>query len=225
MDEAAIGELLAKQTITEILHKYCRAMDRMDNDLGRSVFHPDAAADYGSMYRGTGYGFIEFVYGAHAGMLVHHHQLGNILIKVAGERAYSESYVTVTFRLRDAQGKLLGMASYGRYIDRWEKRDGCWAISDRRYLHSMDETRPIADDQYPPLWNARQSRPQLPDLGRLRFTSFRIWPYRRFGRSGSPAHRSPTARCGLDRRPTCRSRDSRGPAHPPPPRPEQAHQA
>ena len=149
MDQAAIGELLAKQIITEILHKYCRAMDRMDNELGRSVFHPDATADYGGMYRGTGYGFIEFVYGAHSGMLVHHHQLGNVLIKVEGDRATSESYVSVTFRRRDEHGALLAMESYGRYIDRWEKRDGRWAISDRHYLHSMDESRPVSESQFP----------------------------------------------------------------------------
>ena len=39
MDETALAELLDKQAITEALHRYCRAMDRMDNDLGRSVFH------------------------------------------------------------------------------------------------------------------------------------------------------------------------------------------
>ena len=27
-------------------------------ELGRSVFHEDAVADYGAMYQGTGYGFM-----------------------------------------------------------------------------------------------------------------------------------------------------------------------
>ena len=149
MDEAAVAELLAKQAITEALHKYCRAMDRMDNDLGKSVFHADAPADYGWMYQGTGHGFIEFVYGAHAGMLLHQHQLGNILIAVEGERAASESYVTVTFRRKDEAGVVVGMRSCGRYIDRWEKRGGRWAISQRLYLHLFDETHPVAESQFP----------------------------------------------------------------------------
>jgi hypothetical protein len=121
----------------------------MDNELGRSVFHPDAVADYGGMYRGSGHGFIEFVYQAHAGMLVHNHQLGNILIKIDGERATSESYVSGTFRRRDERGALLTMESYGRYIDCREKRNGRWAINDRHYLHSMDETRPVSESQFP----------------------------------------------------------------------------
>jgi hypothetical protein len=149
MDEAALTELLAKQAITEALYKYCRAMDRMDNELGKSVFHADAVADYGTMFKGTGHGFIEFVYEAHAGMLLHQHQLGNILITVEGDRAYSESYVTVTFRRTDEASGLIGMYSWGRYIDRWEKRDGRWAISHRHYLHLTDESRPVDDSQFP----------------------------------------------------------------------------
>jgi len=149
MDEAALTELLAKQAIAEALYKYCRAMDRMDNELGKSVFHADAVADYGTMYKGTGHGFIEFVYEAHAGMLLHQHQLGNILITVEGDRAYSESYVMVTFRRTDEANGLVGMYSWGRYIDRWEKRDGRWAISHRHYLHLADESRPVDDSQFP----------------------------------------------------------------------------
>jgi len=101
------------------------------------------------MYQGTGHGFIEFVHGAHAGMLLHQHQLGNILIAIEGERAASESYVMVTFRTRDAAGQLVGMVGCGRYIDRWEKRAGRWAISHRHYLHLLDEARPVAEGQFP----------------------------------------------------------------------------
>ena len=148
MDNAALTDLLAKQEITEAIHKYCRAMDRMDNELGRSIFHPDAVADYGEMFQGTGHEFIDFVYDAHAGMLVHQHQIGNILIRVEGDRAVSESYVTATFQSQTEGGPLLKRRSYGRYIAHWEKRDGHWAISRRAYLHAMDETQPIQSSEY-----------------------------------------------------------------------------
>jgi hypothetical protein len=159
VDEAALTELLAKQAITEALYKYCRAMDRMDNDLGKSVFHADAPADYGGMYQGTGHGFIEFVYGAHAGMLLHQHQLGNILITVKGDRAASESYVTVSFRRKDETGAVVGMRSCGRYLDQWEKRGGRWAISKRLYLHLFDETYPVAESQFPSTGTRDRSDP------------------------------------------------------------------
>ena len=36
-------------------------MDRINDALGRSVFHADAVADYGAMFPGTGHGFIELL--------------------------------------------------------------------------------------------------------------------------------------------------------------------
>ena len=143
MNEKMLNELRDKQDITEVLHAYCRAMDRIDDDLGRSVFHADAPADYGAMYKGTGHGFIDFVHGAHTGMLASVHQLSNVSIKIDGERAGSESYVTATLRMNAGDGALLQIRSLGRYIDRWEKHDGRWAISHRTYVHAMDETYPV----------------------------------------------------------------------------------
>lgn len=148
MNGDALEQLLAKQEISERLHDYVRAMDRIDDELGRSVFHPDAPADYGPMFQGTGHGFIDFVHAAHATMLVHTHQLGSIAIRVDGERAASEAYVTVTLRRRAPDGTLLDTRSFGRYLDRWEKRSGRWAIAARRYLHEMDDCRPVEGNAY-----------------------------------------------------------------------------
>jgi len=145
MNDDALQQLLAKQEITERLHDYVRAMDRIDDELGRSVFHPDAPADYGTMYQGTGHGFIDFVHLAHEAMLVHTHQLGSVSIRVDGEHAVSEAYVTVTLRRRAPDGALLDTRSLGRYLDRWEKRGGRWAISARSYVHEMDDCIPVRE--------------------------------------------------------------------------------
>ncbi|MGI5330502.1 nuclear transport factor 2 family protein [Actinomadura nitritigenes] len=137
-----VQELLDKQAITEQLVTYCRAADRVDLDLLRSVFHPDAAADYGAMYSGTGYGFADFIGEVHPPMEAHSHHIGNILVRVDGDRAASESYVLVRARTRDGD-TLTDLVCHGRYLDRWERRDGTWRISDRRYLHTLDETRTV----------------------------------------------------------------------------------
>ena len=42
-----VEELIARQEITDVLHRYCRAVDRRDPDLLRSVYHPDATDDHG----------------------------------------------------------------------------------------------------------------------------------------------------------------------------------
>jgi hypothetical protein len=138
-----IQGLLDKQAITEQLFNYGRSMDRLDAALGKAVFHPEADADYGAqMYQGTGYGFIDMCMQAHPHFLSHSHQFSNILIAVEGDTARSETYADVTLRRRDEHGVLQDTRNLGRYIDRWEKRDGTWRIIARRYLHDFDQSGP-----------------------------------------------------------------------------------
>lgn len=165
MDERVFGDLLAKQEITEVLHDYCRAMDRIDDELGRSVFHPDAVADYGPMFQGTGYGFIDFVHVAHSSMQVQMHRITNVSIRVDGSRAGSEAYVKVTARTKTQDGKRIDLHSRGRYIDQWEKRNGRWAISHRRYLHEMDESRPVEGAFFPTAGRRDRTDPSYAALG------------------------------------------------------------
>jgi len=145
---ADLQVLLDKQAIMEQIYNYGRSMDRLDVELGKAVFHPEAPADYGEMYRGTGYGFVEFALKSHLNFLVHSHQFSNILIQVDGNTARSETYGDVNLRYRDDKGVVHDMRNLGRYVDVWEKRDGTWRILDRKYIHDMDHTRP-ATTQYP----------------------------------------------------------------------------
>ena len=46
-----LEELVAKQEISELLHRYCRGIDRFDRDLVRSCYHDDADDDHG-IFRG-----------------------------------------------------------------------------------------------------------------------------------------------------------------------------
>lgn len=139
--EPAVGDLLSKQAITEVLYTYCRALDRMDRELALSVWHEDGTADYGAMYQGTGPGFIDWVWRAHAGFERHSHQVTNILIRPNGQKATSESYVTVA--LRAAQSEMVGR---GRYLDRWSFREGRWAIDHRRYVHDLEIVHDLPPD-------------------------------------------------------------------------------
>ena len=45
--ERQIAELIEKEAIREQIYTYCRALDRIDNELGYSVFAEDAKVDYG----------------------------------------------------------------------------------------------------------------------------------------------------------------------------------
>jgi hypothetical protein len=144
-----LQELVDKQDITEVIYRYARSMDRLDAELGYSVFWPEATADYHEqMYQGTGKGFVDMCMAAHPGFLSHSHQFSNILITVDGDTATSETYGDVTLRRADADGRLIDTRNLGRYVDRWERRDGEWRIIERTYVHDFDaSTQPGSDFQ------------------------------------------------------------------------------
>jgi hypothetical protein len=139
-----IEELLAKQAITEVLYRYCRGLDRMDYDLSYSVWHEGGTAHYSGLFEGTGHGFVDWVMQLHSGMEGHSHQVTNVLIEFSpdGARAASEAYVTVRLRTRNEQGDAVDILGSGRYLDRWSKRDGRWAIDHRRYVGDLSGSLP-----------------------------------------------------------------------------------
>ena len=119
MSSRALQELIDKQAITERLYEYCRSMDRLDEELGKGCFHPDAEADYGeTVFQGTGHGFVEMCMKAHPIFHAHSHQIANILIWLDGpEKARSEAYVDATLRKIDGEGQATDIRNLGRYID------------------------------------------------------------------------------------------------------------
>jgi hypothetical protein len=146
-DDDRLQVLLDKQAIMETIYRYGRSMDRLDRELGYSVFWPEATADYGKqMYQGTGHGFVDMVMEAHLNFTAHSHQFSNISIEVDGDNARSETYGDVTLRRVDEHGECIDSRNLGRYVDRWERRDGDWRIIDRKYLHDFDQSGRSAGD-------------------------------------------------------------------------------
>lgn len=133
-------ELAAKQTITEVIYRYCRALDRMDRDLADTIWHPDGTADYGS-FQGTGAQFLDYVWAQHERVLGHTHAVSNVLIEVNGERAASETYVVATLWGSAVPGGMPPLFTQvvvrGRYVDTWSFRDGAWAIDHRHFVEDL----------------------------------------------------------------------------------------
>lgn len=139
MAEPSLREVADRQAITDQLYRYCRAMDRMDHPLGYSIWHDDGTADYGpTVWQGSGHGFVDSVCVAHGHLLQHAHQVTNIIIELDGDRAGSEAYVTARLRMERGD-KLMQMVVVSRYLDRWSRRNGRWAIDHRQTVMELDE--------------------------------------------------------------------------------------
>jgi hypothetical protein len=132
-----------RQSISDLIHIYCRSVDRIDVPLGHGIWHDDATADYGAAYyQGPGRGVIDRICADHAGLLGHAHQIGNILITLDGDRAASEAYCTATLRMRRGDA-LMQMMVWSRYVDRWSCRQGRWALDHRIAIRDFDEVRAV----------------------------------------------------------------------------------
>lgn len=136
------AEVAARMAITDVLHRYCRAMDRMDRPLALSCWHADGTDEHTPLFAGTAQGFVDWVWRLHEPMVGTRHCLTNIQIEVAGSRAWSESYWDVRLRVHGNEG-LVDIVGGGRYLDYLECRDGLWAIVHRRSVHDWDRVDPV----------------------------------------------------------------------------------
>ncbi|PEQ14244.1 hypothetical protein B2G71_01160 [Novosphingobium sp. PC22D] len=123
--------------IMDKMHRYCRAVDRLDVAQGYAVFHEDSTTDFGAAYKGTGHGWIDYICKRHRDFLHHSHQVTNAIIEIDGDRAGSESYVFATLRER-IEDKVVQRQFWARYVDTWSKRDGDWAIDARECVIDFD---------------------------------------------------------------------------------------
>ena len=73
------------------------------------------------------------------------HTIGNVLIRIEEEDAYSEARVDVCLRLKGESG-FTDLILAGRYLDKWQRRDGVWRIYDRIALVDFYRTHPVVQD-------------------------------------------------------------------------------
>ena len=131
-DGVAVRDWAAGAAIMTNLARHGRGVDRNDLALLASAYHPDAEVAYG-MFAGPARAFAEYLIGAMAGAPVTLHRTSNMRVRVAGDRARSESYVIAYMRGPD-EGTDYQRLVGGRYLDRHERRDGVWKIAHRTYL-------------------------------------------------------------------------------------------
>lgn len=144
--EAAIDELIAKQEIRDALMRYSRGIDLLDPQLVKSAYHPDAYDDHGT-FKGNAHEFAEHVMTGLSRMECTQHFLGNSLIELEGNRAYSETYHVAYHRMpADGDGPARDFTWGGRYVDVFERRgDGPWLILRRTVVHSWSRIDPVGE--------------------------------------------------------------------------------
>ncbi len=139
-----LHEMAARDEIYQLVCTYMRGQDRLDPEIHRSVFWDDAYCSYG-IYEGGPNGFVEFAQGALKDHLSNHHMIGQVQIEVEGTEAFGEVYYQAFHRIRDEDGTEHDLFVCGRYVDRYEQRDGVWKIAYRSELVDWVRDDPATD--------------------------------------------------------------------------------
>lgn len=142
---AAVRHLLDRQAVVDCVHRYARGLDRADDELLASAYHPDAVEDHGAYVGGVD-GLLPFLAMAHRSFDGYQRYVTNTTVDLDGDAAHAESYYLCVLR-RDEKGSML--ANGGRYVDRLERRDGEWRILRRVVVVDWEGTI----DGGPPLYD------------------------------------------------------------------------
>jgi len=132
-----VAELLDKQAICERIWQYAHAIDRQDDRLLASLCTKDATLAYG-LFNGSVKQLIE----ARAGpspIVMTHHMVSNILIRLDGDRAVAQSYLSVVHRA-NRDGVLRDEHVRARYLDQLKRIEGRWLFAERILVYDWSAT-------------------------------------------------------------------------------------
>lgn len=139
--EEQLQKLLDQKACEDVVLRYGRTLDWLDQAGQDECFWPDAEVDYG-FFRGTGKEWVPVVMAVEASSVRRWHLSTGIMVQVEGDSAKSECYGLSEGTVEDEEGNLVDTLFGGRYLDELEKRDGQWRISKRTYIADWTHSFP-----------------------------------------------------------------------------------
>ena len=122
--------LLAESEIRRCLLRYARGVDRLDLELVRSCYHPDATDAHGS-FTGTVDEFLVWVERLLRRYDLTMHFLGSPLVELDdATHARVETYGMACHRAASGPPERNLVTGF-RFVDRFERREGAWRIAQR----------------------------------------------------------------------------------------------
>ncbi|MBW8640692.1 nuclear transport factor 2 family protein [Hoeflea sp. WL0058] len=141
--EALVVELVDREAIRDCMYRYCRGIDRADEEALRSAYWPDAIDNHGA-YNGPIEGFVQMAKKVWASGARNIHVVSNILIQFPdSDQADVESYFTAYQRGAGADGVTRQYLLVGRYCDQFEKRQDEWRVARRTVIYDWVEEQTV----------------------------------------------------------------------------------
>jgi len=151
-DSDKLQQLWDKEQIREVVARYCRGVDRFEEELAKSIYLPRSTEDHG-VYLGDGRKMIDFLRYLKDTDYVGHHSLGQSLVELNGDTANCETYfvcgIAQTYD-KDTHKSFVDLR--GRYLDTLERVPGGWQVANRVAVMDLTYQRPLD-----PAWNIAQA--------------------------------------------------------------------
>jgi hypothetical protein len=147
--EAAVASMAAYEGVWENELQYTRGLDRHDETLIRNSFWADAQASYGTLVEIEG--LAAWANESHTNSAAHQHHVTGLSLDVDGDTAHEEGYILYSSDMprnkavdtpgvptpgRAVTGSFATLGT-GRYVNRYERRDGDWRMIVHEYVHDV----------------------------------------------------------------------------------------
>ena len=161
-----------KSEIEGVLAVFARGLDRVDENLLRSVLQPDATLDFGpGIFQGTGSDYVHWVIGVLHGVKSSHHLIGNLTVELEGDNGAGRNPISIPISA--------SISRSGAKMCSWAAVSRSHGTPARRPRRRMEDRAPQAGARLGPteavsdifyhqnpdaLWSYRtKDRPILPD--------------------------------------------------------------
>ena len=134
MNDTELQKMQDELAIRHVKATLFRGSDRLDLELAQSAFWPDA-----TYYHIFSSGNALECQAQNIAMLREKteaclHNMGSMYLVLDGDVAHAESYAANFIRVRSESGESVSVILKARELDRFERRNGEWRISDRRVI-------------------------------------------------------------------------------------------
>lgn len=162
--EGRLAKVADQLEIAQVINAYAEGVDGKRAELVMSCFHPDATFQYLDEAPAPVAAFFAASAPNAEGLVTTCHYLSNHVAIVDGDSADSQVYLWAYHLVNakaphrpplfPAKGEAYAVIIGGRYLDRFERRDGRWRIARRRLVFDWSFNAPAAEIVLPPMRDA-----------------------------------------------------------------------
>lgn len=148
MDTKKIEQFIDRHEIEQLMYRHARSLDRMDAELMKSTYWPEAIEELEDNITGTfqwedkAWDFVPLAMKGFENFKVTQHRVSNILTELDGDKANTETYIMAYHVYTDENGVDQEYILGARSLYKLEKRNGEWKIMNRSTILDWNINQP-----------------------------------------------------------------------------------